>query len=958
MAKSKKPQIKKSLKSSRKSTDASKRIKGNKFTTKSGKIVKINKSLNEKSKARKEAKALRKAERNKGLPTNKVKRFFVKLHPKRQAKFWFSRDGLALASKILGISIVIGFIGLMGLFAFFRKDLPNLRDVSGESLGGSVRYFDRTGETLLWEDYDTIQRVPVESDQIADSLKDATVALEDRDFYDHRGFNVRGITRAAWANVTGGETTQGGSTITQQLVKLTTPGFADQRSYSRKIKELIIAVEIERSYNKDEILTGYLNSAPYGTTEVGAEVAARVYFEKSAKDLTIAESAFLAAIPQSPNTYTPHSPTFNKAALEGRQDYTIDVMHELGMITDEERDIAKAEDTLATLKPRKPSKYTGIIAPYFVLAAKEQLQLQQPEAYRIGGWDVTTTLDIDLQKIAEEEVTAGLTQIERQRGDTAAFVAEDVTNGQVVAMVGGGDFTDESRAGEVNFATSKLSPGSSFKPYDYLAMIETTENTGAGSVIYDSKGPLEGYPCTRPNLGRTSTGADCLYDYDSRFPGAMTLRYALGGSRNVPAVKAMLTAGVNETIDIANKLGVYDSETETGGYSCYTPGAEKIPENETQCYAASAIGDGAYLELDNHVHAYATISRNGNKVPQTYILKVSDSEGRVLTEFQESNGEQVVRADSAYIVADMMADPRASYMARKSHDYKGWDFSLKTGTTNDSKDGWIMGFSTKYAAGLWVGHHTNNVEMTGFMETMTQPIWAGWMQRAHDNIDPVERVRPSGVQELPAYVVRTHVGASSIEPGPSTDLYPSWYKRPEGSRSEKVLRDKVSGKRATDCTPAKAIEEVTQSDASTYSADIFYDAATNTTDEDDVHNCDDTKPSTSLSVRNEGDGQYTIVVNVSAGTHPISSDKFKGQLDVTVDGNPIPGGSIQISGPGEYTIPYTSIHDSTKTVRAEVTDSVLYTGVGARDANFSLPPSSSPPDDDDDSEDEGVPSDD
>ena len=525
-----------------------------------------------------------------------------------------------------------------------------------------------------------------------------------------------------------------------------------------------------------------------------------------------------------------------------------------------------------------------------------------------------------------------MAQIQRQRGNTAAFVAEEVETGQVVALVGGADFNDESRAGQYNYAQEELPPGSSFKPYDYLSLIESTENTGGGSVLYDTQGPLEGYPCT--NKARPKQGGNCLHNYDFRYPGPMTLRYALGGSRNVPAVKAMLITGVDKTIEIANSLGLYDSARETGGYRCY---ADEFKKETGPCYGSSALGDGAYLSLDKHVHAYSTISRNGNKVPQTYILKVEDARGTKLEEWQPSNGEQVVRADSAYIIADMMSDPRSSYMSRKEHDYKGWDFSLKTGTTNDSKDGWMMGFSTKYSAGVWVGHHTGAVEMTGFMETMTQPIWRSFMQRAHDNITPVARVRPAGVQELPAYIVRTHVGVNSIEPSAAKDLFPSWYVKPGSTKNEKIIKDKVSDKRATDCTPPLALEEVVQGDATSFSSDPFYDSATNSQDEDDIHKCEDVKPTVSVAVNSKSKGIYTIDVTVGNGTHPISSEKFAGQLTVTVDGQAIPNGSIQIAGPGIYQIEYTSIYDKTKTVKAEVVDSVLYTSVDARDVVFDLP---------------------
>lgn len=259
---------------SKKRRSIKRRIGNNKFVTKSGKTIKINRTLSEKTKARKSAKSLRKAARQEGMPKGRFKRLLFRMHPKRLWTFWTSRDGVLLGLKMSGAFVLVMFLFLAGLFAYFRKDLPNLRDISGNNIGGSIQYYDRTGETLLWEDYDAVKRVPVESERISDYLKNATIAVEDRDFYDHSGFNLRGITRAAWNNAFGGST-QGGSTITQQLVKLTTPGFSTEKTVTRKIKELILSVEIERSYSKDEILTGYLNAAPYGPIEYGAEVAAR-----------------------------------------------------------------------------------------------------------------------------------------------------------------------------------------------------------------------------------------------------------------------------------------------------------------------------------------------------------------------------------------------------------------------------------------------------------------------------------------------------------------------------------------------------------------------------------------------------------------------------------------------------------------------------------------------------------
>jgi len=225
-----------------------------------------------------------------------------------------------MALKLLGVGLIAGFLIMVGVFAYFRKDLPNLRDISGQNIGGSIRYYDKTGQTLLWEDYDAVKRIPVKDEDININVEKATIAVEDKEFFHHGGFDVKGITRAAVSNVTGGGgTRQGGSTITQQLVRLTQPGISKEQTYQRKVKELILSIELERSYTKQEILTGYLNTAPYGNVQYGVEAAMRDYFQKSAKDITLDEAAFLAAIPKSPSYYSPYGPNYNKAALVGRQ---------------------------------------------------------------------------------------------------------------------------------------------------------------------------------------------------------------------------------------------------------------------------------------------------------------------------------------------------------------------------------------------------------------------------------------------------------------------------------------------------------------------------------------------------------------------------------------------------------------------------------------------------------------
>lgn len=905
------------------------------YVTKKGNSIKLHNNFQSRRKAKKDARARAKAAYLATMPRNKLKRIVYRMHPKRAAQYWFSREGGLMTLKLSGVGILAIFLLLVGVFAYFRKDLINLRDISGNNIGGSVRYYDRTGETLLWEDYDAVKRNPVQSTEISQYIKDATIAIEDQNFYNHNGFDVKGISRAGFSNIFGdGSTQQGGSTITQQLVKLTREWTQD-RTYARKVKELILAVELERSYSKDEILTGYLNTAPYGDITYGVEAAMRDYFQKDAKKMTLDEAAFLAAIPKSPSTFSPYGARYSKEELVGRQHYILDLMEQQGKITTEERDKAKKVNTFKKIKPRQP-KYEGIKAPWFVLAAKERLiEERGAETVQLGGLKITTSLDMEKQKIAEEEVQKGMTQIGYQGGDTAAFVAEDVKTGQVVALVGGSDFSNKDY-GQNNYARLKLPPGSSFKPYDYLSLIENTNDFGAGSVLYDNQDPLPGYPCTIK--GRPSEGGNCLNNYDLRQVGPITLRYALGGSRNIPAVKAMLIAGIDKTIETADKIGLkdlgHDNENIQGnGYRCYEPGDNTLT-NESQCYASAAIGDGAYLKLDEHVHAYSTISRNGKLLPQTYIMKIENASGKIIREWKPAEGKQVVRPDSAYIVADMMSDPRASYFSRKSQVFGDHKFSMKTGTTNDRKDGWMMGFSTQYSAGVWVGYHDRSIEMSGAMESMTQPIWDGFMQRVHAELDAVERPRPDSVQEAPAFVVRSHVGYGSVEPSPSNDIYPSWYKSKTNSNSGAVI-DKVSKKLATDCTPERAKEKVYNARANLFSGDTFHGpTAANTEEKDDVHKCEDAKPVITLNVPSSCDKSCTFRATVRQGTHPISSGEFPGTVNFYVGSTQIK--SVQVgSSPATVSASYKANVSGSRTVRAEVIDSVLYDSSDSKSVSFS-----------------------
>lgn len=915
------------------------RVSKNQYTTKNGNVIKIHRNLTERWVARKDAAERRKAQRMAGLPQSRLKRFFYHFQPKRMYRYWFSRDGGVMALKIIGVGLVAMFLLLVGVFAYFRKDLPKLNDVYGSNIGGSIRYYDRSGQTLLWEDYDAVKRIPVKTDKISPYVRNATVAVEDKDFFKHGGFDVRGIVRAGLNDVFGSGGTQGGSTITQQLVKLS-QNWSGQRTLTRKAKEVILAVELEREYSKQDILTGYLNTAPYGNIEYGVEAASRDYFDKSAADLTLEEGAFLAAIPKSPAVFSPYGPYYDAKMLLGRQQYIIDLMEQQGYINHDQAVKAKEVKILAKIH-KQQTKYAGIKAPWFVLAAKTQLEQEYgTQTVNRGGWKVITTLDMKLQKKAEQLVKSNLPNVSAYGADNEAMVAEDVTNGQIVSLVGGTDFTNKT-FGQNNFGAGiLLPPGSSFKPYDYTAMIENNKNVGAGSVLYDSLGPLPGYPCT--NRSNPKNGGNCLQDYDFYTPGPIPIRYALGGSRNIPAVKAMLSSipndtsagkvdSINKTISTASAM-MYNPRISGNAYNCYAD--EKLTQT-TQCYGASAIGDGAYLHLDDHVNGLATLSRLGKAIPHTYIMSITDSANKNVKLISYPT-KQPIRPDTAYIVNDMASDPRASYLpgGYKFHQQpNGWKFAIKTGTTNDGYDGLMASWSPKYAVVSWVGHHTRHVTLRTSMEYLTTPLTRGWMEAAHAGLKPVQWQKPAGVKTAPAFILRKHIHYGDVQPSPANDLVPSWYTGNGNNKNSNKPIDIVSQKLATSCTPALATKTGGNSNSNAFSVDIFVNGSNgvsaNTDATDDVHDCDDARPRINSISFNGVTGTSTcnspcnISASISPGTHPLTDPKYSnisgsGTVALIVNGAVIStkkaGGTVSFSYSGS----------GNKTVKIRVVDSVLY----------------------------------
>ena len=957
----------------------------NTVTTKSGNTLKINRTLGDRLKSRKLARQTEKAAYLSTLPKNRFKRIMYRLHPKRVAQYWFSREGGIMALKIVGICIVACFFLTIGLFAYFRKDLPKIKDLSGD-LGGSVTYYDRTGTVVLWQDYDEIKRVPVASNQISPYMKEATVAIEDKDFYHEGAFDVRGIMRAAAHDAFGGGgSLQGGSTITQQLVKLN-ENWTDNRTITRKVKELILSVELEKEYSKDDILTGYLNIAPYGGVDYGVQTAAEDYFNTSAKDLTLPEAAMLAAIPQSPSYYSPYGSvewnpaaddTFSETALLNRQQYILTQMAQQGYISQAQAAAAKKVNVLALVKPQQ-SKYQNIQDPYFVLAAKQQLENQfGAQLVNRGGLKVITTINLGLQQYANEDVAKNAANVASADGDEEAMVAEDVKTGQVVALVGGENF-NQAGYGQINYANTNISPGSSMKPFVYAALIQNNTDVGAGSVLYDVQQPLPGYLCTvKGEPTDSNPNANCLWDDNFVYPGPETIRYALAGSRNVPAVKASYevdptvsspiysdtTEGyyvksVNEWINMANAaIGTKNA------YACYETGvnvATATSAQQTQCYGGAAIG-GGYIPIDTEINGDVTLARLGQEIPQTFIMKVTDASNNTLYQWKQPKSTQVYNPDTAYIINSILDDPRASYLQpyQKFQNYDGWDIAVKTGTENQEYNGVMTAWSTQYAVIGFAGYHTLDKPLAeGHFENITEPITRTWMEQALDALHtkPVNWVKPSNVKSIAGYVERVSTGYGAEVPGPTDDLYPSWYTgKNSGTKSETI--DKVSGFLATSCTPALAKETLGGADDASFSIDIFYpksyaneqaleggSPATSSTQTDNVHNCDDSPPTITLTSPGTCSGSCTITATVTQGTHPLSDPQYPqypGTVTFKLGSQTIYTANVSDS-PSTVSFTYTPTSSGTDTLTATVTDSVLYEGTDSGTLTY-LPTSTASP---------------
>src|SRR3989344_4789145 len=561
-------------------------------------------------------------------------------------------QNILLAGSILFMG---GSLFVLGLFAFVSHDLPDPRQLTDRSIPETTKIYDRTGEHLLYEIFGSENRTLVKLQEgfcdmqtemetdgngIPRYAVQATITAEDRKFCSHGGFSVTGLMRAVlFAGSRGG-----GSTLTQQLVKNAI--LSNERSLTRKAKELILSLELERRYSKDEILQIYFNEIPYGSTYYGIEAASQNFFGKHVSELSLAQAATLAALPQVPTFYIN-----NPDRLKARRDWILDGMADMGFVTREEADAAKGEDT--TLE----DTVANIQALHFVFYVKQQLE--ETYGQRLveeGGLKVITSLDYDKQLIAEEEVVRGV----EERGEAynfndAALVATDPKTGQILAMVGSADYFDESIAGQVNGAARPRQPGSSFKPIAYAKGFDLgyTPNT----VLWDVN-------TTFP----TATGDYAPKNYDLGERGPIRVREALQGSLNIPAVEMVYLVGVENALSFAEALG----------YATF---------GDRSRFGLSIVLGGAEVKLTEHVGAYGTFANDGVRMSQVSILKVEDPKGTVLEEWKPGEGTKGTEPNVARLISNVMSDNAARayvFGLNNALVVGGRPVAAKTETTKDN----------------------------------------------------------------------------------------------------------------------------------------------------------------------------------------------------------------------------------------------------------------------------------
>lgn len=806
---------------------------------------KLYSSLSYKYRAKRDAVSRKQAEELAKLPKEPVKRFFARLHPKRLMKWWFSWRGQKAILKFLAGGCLVGIILVGGLFLYYKKDLEAIK-LEKMTIAETVNtYLDRNG-TLLWADKGNENyRLVVDGQEISTYMRQATVAIEDRHFYSHPGVDFLALVRATFSTLSG-RGVQGGSTLTQQLIKQVY--FSDEAAsknrggLTRKVKELILSIELERMYDKEQIITMYLNQSPYGGRRNGVESAARTYFGKSSKDLTLAESALLASIPNNPAVLNPYN-TYGHKALVARQHKTLDVMAGMGYVTKEEAEEAKKVAILDTVKP-EATQYSDMLAPHFVLEVKKQLEQKYGiSTMRAGGWTIKTTIDARAQKIAEEAVQKGAGYMYKNRSDDIAMVSVDVETSQVIAMVGSIDFHNVEY-GELNATVDSLiEPGSTIKPIlDYAPLFMKREgiNYGPGTILKDEN--INKIYCTG-HIGPCS-----MTNATGKFYGNVPIRFSLGHSLNIAAVKALYINGIEKSLAVAHALG---DKTYCDGRSGYG--------------LSIAIGSGCGVKMVEHANAYASLARGGAYKDLAYVLEVKNSSGDVMETWTDKPAKKVVDEQVAYMISDILSDHSARWFNNEGFVVPGVWTATKTGTTTTAnsavtKDSLIEGYSTAVSTFVWNGNHDGS-GLTSNTNDVVRHTLGAFMERVHKEVYQVDgRWKPGDRPVQPA-------GMQVLTVNGKKDIWPSWYdaKKHSGVTKETLTFNRYNHLLASSCTPeAYRIEiEVTKTTDPMSGDEVYNVPEPYNKEESDT--CDYVPPQVSLSKRADG----KLVAGIIKGSQSI-----------------------------------------------------------------------------------------
>ena len=661
--------------------------------------------------------------------------------------------------KFGGVVFLIGLVAGGIFLVTVIQDLPDPTRISEKPVSQSTKIYDRARRTLLYEIHGEEKRTLISFSDIPLAVRNATIAAEDANFYSHGGIDFKGILRALYADIKSQNIQQGGSTITQQLIKNTLLG--KEQTVKRKIKEVVLAILLESKYSKDEILSLYLNQIPYGSNAYGIEAAAETYFATSTKHLTLAEAALLATLPRAPSYYSPYGP--HKQELMGRKDTVLDRMKSIGFISEKDAESAKKEKL--AFEPMK----TNIQAPHFVMYVRDYLEEHyDTQTIENGGLRITTTLDWDAQQKAEKIISDSVARNKDLGAKNTSLVAIDPRTGQIIAMVGSIDYFDVKNDGNVNVATRLRQPGSAFKPLAYVTALQ--KGYTPETILFDV--PTEFNPLCNSDAtpGPGIDEKDCYHpqNYDGQFRGPVTMRQALQQSLNIPSVEILYLAGIEDTIKTAEALGITSLK-------------------DRSRFGLSLVLGGAEVKLLELTAAYGAFAEDGILNPMTPILKIEDAEGNTLEEYKQ-NQISAVDTEAARTLNSILIDNDARvpiFIRNSSLYFPDRQVAAKTGTTQDNRDAWTIGYTPSLVAGVWVGNNDNtamNENTAGVL--VAAPLWHAFMQQVLATSTP-EQFTPPTKKEVSKAVLKGF-----------------W----QGSGIMKI--DTISKKQATALTPPEFIREV------------------------------------------------------------------------------------------------------------------------------------------------------